>query len=151
MADAAAIFAIHVDAVTALCASHYGADQIGRWFEGRSAQNYLGAIDDNAIWLAEFGRAAIGYTEFFPGEMTSLFVHSAMAGRGIGSRLLRFAIDGASLGHSGPIRLAATLNGEEFYRKRGFVKTGDSFIERPSGLRLATVLMEFQPLTGRSS
>jgi L-amino acid N-acyltransferase YncA len=148
-ADATAIFDIHVDSVTTLCASHYSADQIGRWFEDRSARNYLGAIHDNAIWIAERDGVAIGYAEFFTGAVTSLFVGSAMAGRGVGSRLLCFAIDGASLGHSGPIRLEATLNGEEFYRKLGFSKTGDGFVERPSGLRLETVLMELYPLTGR--
>ena len=99
--------------------------------------------------MAELGGEAIGYAEFFTGEVTSLFVRNAMAGRGIGSRLLRFAIDGARLDHAGPIRLEATLNGEAFYRKHGFVKTGEGCLERPSGLRLETLLMALQPLTDR--
>jgi predicted GNAT family N-acyltransferase len=98
--------------------------------------------------MAELDGVAIGYAEFFTGEVTSLFVRSAMAGRGVGSRLLHFAIDGASLGHAGPIRLEATLNGEAFYRKHGFVKLGEGFLERPRGLRLGTILMERQSLTG---
>jgi len=140
--DAPVIFEIHVDSVTGLCASDYAEDQIRRWFDGRSSENYRGAIEAGAIWIAERAGKALGYTEFFPGEVTSLFVRSAMSGRGLGSLLLNFAIERASRGHQGPIRLEATMNGQPFYRKHGFVTVGAGCLVRPSGLRLETVLME---------
>jgi L-amino acid N-acyltransferase YncA len=144
LSDAAVIFEIHVDAVTNLCAAHYTADQIGRWFDGRSSQNYLSAIEHQALWIAERAGDALGYTEFFADEVTSLFIRSAMSGRGLGSLLLNFAIERISKGHQGPIRLEATMNGQQFYRKHGFVKVGEGCLIRPSGLRLETVLMERQ-------
>jgi len=140
--DAPAIFEIHVDSVTHLCAADYTEDQIRRWFDGRSPENYRGAIEAGAIWIAEQVGRALGYTEFFAGEVTSLFVRSAMAGRGLGSLMLNFAIERASQGHQGPIRLEATMNGQKFYRKHGFVKIGEGCLVRPSGLRLETVLMQ---------
>jgi GNAT superfamily N-acetyltransferase len=128
--------------VTNLCAKDYTPDQIHRWFDGRSSQNYLGAIESGAIWIAEEAGRALGYTEFFPGEVTSLFVRSDVSGRGLGSLLLNFAIAGASQGHEGSIRLEATMNGVQFYRKHGFVMVGEGCLVRPSGLRVETVLME---------
>ena len=140
--DAPVIFEIHVDSVTHLCAADYTEEQIRRWFDGRSPENYRGAIEAGAIWVAERAGRALGYTEFFPGEITSLFVRSATAGRGLGSLLLTFALERASHGHPGPIRLEATMNGQPFYRKHGFSKIGEASLVRPSGLRLETVLME---------
>lgn len=140
--DAPVIFKIHVDSVTNLCASHYSAEQVRRWFDGRSSQNYRSAIEHGAIWIAECAGVAVGYTEFWEEEITSLFVVSAMSGRGLGSRLLNFAIGRITKGHKGPIRLEATMNGQQFYQKHGFVTVGEGYLVRPSGLRLEIVHME---------
>jgi GNAT superfamily N-acetyltransferase len=55
-----------------------------------------------------------------PGEVTRLFILPEAAGLGLGRRLLEIGIEQARLGHSGPIRLEATINAEGFYQKHGF-------------------------------
>ncbi|WP_256466644.1 GNAT family N-acetyltransferase [Bradyrhizobium sp. 193] len=55
-----------------------------------------------------------------PGEVTRVFVLPEAAGAGLGRRLLEIGISQARLGHSGPIRLEATINPVGFYQKCGF-------------------------------
>jgi GNAT superfamily N-acetyltransferase len=144
------LFEIHRDAVTNGCRSHYSDDQISRWFEGRSPRIYLDAIESQAIWIAEMDRNILGFTEYWPGSVSMLFVRSEAAGMGVGALLLDFAVTAARQDHDGNITVEATLNAQKFYEKHGFVKTGENCLLRESGLRLETVLMDRIATTGPS-
>lgn len=140
--DRDTVFRLHVDSVTALCGSHYAKAQIDGWFVARSPDNYTRAIEGGALWIAEIDGEPVGFTEFFPGLISMLFVRGASAGQGIGLRLLNFALSGAQEGGGDVIKLEATLNAQAFYEKHGFMKVGDSHLRRASGVQLETVLME---------
>jgi hypothetical protein len=60
LADREAIFGLHVDSVTALCASHYTAAQISSWFVGRSPADYTGAIEFGGVWIARIDDELVG-------------------------------------------------------------------------------------------
>jgi ribosomal protein S18 acetylase RimI-like enzyme len=64
--------------------------------------------------------AVVGFVDAEPGEVTRLFILPEAAGVGLGRRLLEIGLAQARVGHSGPIRLEATINAEGFYRKYGF-------------------------------
>lgn len=139
--DRDTVFGLHVDSVTALCSSHYAKAQIDGWFVARSPDNYTRAIEGGALWIAEIDGEPVGFTEFFPGLISMLFVRGASAGQGIGLRLLNFAQSRAQQGGA-VVKLEATLNAQAFYEKHGFIKVGDSHLRRASGVQLETVLME---------
>jgi len=75
----------------------------------------------------------VGFVDAEPGEVTRLFILPEVAGIGLGRRLLEIGIAQARVGHSGPIRLEATINAEGFYRKHGFRSVGRSFFSHGLG------------------
>ncbi|XSC42586.1 GNAT family N-acetyltransferase [Bradyrhizobium sp. RDT10] len=75
----------------------------------------------------------VGFVDAEPGEVTWLFVLPNSAGLGFSRRLLKIGIEQARLGHSGPIRLEATLNAEGFYRQHGFRSPGRGYFSHGLG------------------
>jgi GNAT superfamily N-acetyltransferase len=133
------VFRLHMDSVQTLCGGHYSRDQMEAWFVGRSGANYLSAIGQGALWLAERDSRAVGFTEFFPGLISMLFVAGECSGAGLGSQLLAFSLEGARVG-AGTVRLESTLNAQTFYERHGFVEVGKSFLMR-AGVQIPTVAM----------
>lgn len=142
--DTGSLYGIHVDAVTQLCAASYSEAQIKGWFLGRTKDIYLGAIKSNMIWIAVAAGRPLGFTEFLPGEVSSLFVASDAAGQGVGSRLFQFALQRAQIGSRGVIKVEATTNAVGFYERYGFVPQGVGCLKRDSGFNIETVIMERQ-------
>ena len=142
IADAPVLFAIHVDAVTTGCRTHYAPHQIRNWFAGRRPEEYGGHLRRGDIWVAEGGDRILGFTECRPGGIDRLFVRPDSGGRGVGGRLLGFAIAIASAHDTQPIRIEATLNARTFYERHGFRAIGNGWFRQPSGVVIGTVLME---------
>ena len=70
-----------------------------------------------------------------------MFVAPEVAGRGLGSLLLRHAEHGlASAGHSRSY-LHATLSGEPFYRRRGYVFEARLLVPLPASAPLECITM----------
>lgn len=136
------VFSLHIDSVTALCGTHYTKAQVDGWFFARSLADYTRAIECGALWIAEIAGEPVAFTEVFPGKISMLFVRGASAGQGVGARLLEFALAQARAGADGVVRLEATLNAQAFYERHGFIKVGESRLQRASGMTLETVLME---------
>lgn len=142
LTDSDLVFRLHVDSVQALCGGHYSRDQMEAWFVGRSGANYRSAMAQGALWLAERDSQALGFTEFFPGLISMLFVAGAASGAGVGSQLLAFALEGAARG-GGQVGLESTLNARVFYERRGFVAVGPSRLLRGNGVQIPTVAMRY--------
>lgn len=118
--DAPAMHALHTASVTGLCSTHYPLDVIRRWIARRTPEGYYPAIDRGEMVVCEAGQTLVGWAHAVPGEVVGLFVHPGWAGRGVGVRLLARCLEDARRGHTGPIRLVATLNAQAFYEKHGF-------------------------------
>ena len=139
--DREAMYRIHVDSVRTLCAGHYSGNQIQRWFEGRSPDDYTGAIEYGGDWTACVQGEPVAFIEFFTKSISSLFVQSRFAGRGIGRMLMEHAL-ATMPGEEGRISIEATLNAVPFYERFDFKRVGDGQLRRASGLIIETVLME---------
>jgi GNAT superfamily N-acetyltransferase len=142
LADRETIFGLHVDSVTHLCVGHYSQAAIDSWFVGRTSDNYTGAIEYGGVWLAKHGAEPVGFVEVFPGMISMMFVGAAFAGKGIGGKLMHFALERATEEAGLVVSLESTLNAQVFYERYGFQKVGDGKLYRASGVELPTVLME---------
>ena len=111
---------LHTASVRTLCASHYSADIIGGWLQNRSAEGYLAPINRGAIFVAETGNRIVGFGEAAAGVVVAVYVDPAVPRQGVGSALLRHALEQARLEHSGPVRVESTLNAIGFYERHGF-------------------------------
>jgi predicted GNAT family N-acyltransferase len=75
----------------------------------------------------------VGFVDAVPGEVTRLFMLPEAARLGLGRRLLDIGIAQARLGHSGPIKLEATINAEGFYQRHGFRSMGRGYFSHGIG------------------
>ena len=142
--ETGAIYAVHRDSVTALCAGHYTPAQVAMWLDGRTPEMYLDAVAGGRLWVASGDDGAIaGFVEIEGRVLTKLFIRGASAGSGLGRRLLATAVDAIRASGAETVHLEATRNACDFYRKHGFVEIGTGTFSRGnSPVALEIVKME---------
>ena len=145
--DAARLHELHTSSVRALCAAHYSPDVIDGWLQSRSAAGYMPPIERGAIFVAERGSAIIGFGEAAAGVVVAVYVDPSATREGVGSAILRHAIDMADRDHGGPIRVESTLNASRFYGRHGFREMMRLSIKR-NLVEVSVVVMEM-PVTAR--
>ncbi|TWB04699.1 GNAT family N-acetyltransferase [Bradyrhizobium stylosanthis] len=122
--DAETVFDITKASIAGLSRGCYSPAQIENWMGERTPLFYEELIARGRMTVCLRNDVVIGFVDAEPGEVTRLFVLPGAAGFGVGKRLLDIGVAQARLGHSGPIRLEATINAEPFYRRYGFRRTG---------------------------
>ena len=118
--DAPRLHELHTVSVRTLCAPSYPPEIIDGWLKDRHPDGYLPGIESGALFVAEANAAIVGFGEAAAGVIFALYVDPAVARRGIGSTLLRRALELARRNHAGAINVEATLNAGRFYEKHGF-------------------------------
>jgi predicted GNAT family N-acyltransferase len=118
------VFEITKASIAGLSRGCYSPAQVENWMGDRTPRFYEELIAKGRMSVCVRNDVAIGFVDAEPGEVTRLFVLPAAAGSGVGQRLLDIGVAQARLGHSGPIRLEATINAESFYRRYGFRSMG---------------------------
>ena len=137
--DAPRLHELHTASVRTLCALHYSPDIIDGWLQNRSASGYLPPIERGAIFVAERDSTIIGFGEAAAGIIVAVYVDPGAIRQGVGSIILRHAIEMA--GRGGPTRLQSTLNAGGFYERHGFRELRRSSIKR-NLVEVPTVVME---------
>jgi GNAT superfamily N-acetyltransferase len=77
-----------------------------------------------------------------PTRIRAMFTAPDLARRGIGRAILQAAEDAARAAGFRRARLGATLSGEAFYRRSGYVEIGRETALLPDGTALAVIVME---------
>lgn len=141
-ADARAIHELHTASVTTLCVTHYPLGAIEPWLAQRTPEGYYPGIDAGEMFVCKMGGQTVGFGHAVPGEVLAIFVHPRWTRQGVGSLLLRQALERAEDSHPGPIKLQATLNAQPFYEKHGFVEKRRCALQR-GGIDMPVVEMEW--------
>jgi GNAT superfamily N-acetyltransferase len=128
--DASRLHELHTASVRALCSEHYSSEIIDGWLQNRSAIGYLTPIERDAIFVAERDSTIVGFGEAAPGVVVAVYVAPSAVHQGIGSAILRHAIEMARRAHDGPLRVESTLNASPFYERHGFREVKRSTIKR---------------------
>ncbi|WP_245476870.1 GNAT family N-acetyltransferase [Bradyrhizobium sp. Leo170] len=131
--DAEPVFKITKASIAGLGGASYSRDQIANWMGERTPAFYEALIAKGRMTVCEHEGSVVGFVDAEPGEVTRLFLLPEAAGAGLGRRLLEIGIARARMGHSGPIRLEATINAEGFYQKCGFRSVGRDVSSRGLG------------------
>lgn len=141
--DAETVFNITKASISGLAGAFYSRDQIKNWMGDRTPAFYEELVAKGRMTVCQREDVVVGFVDADPGEVTRLFILPEAAGVGLGRQLLEIGIAQARLGHSGPIRLEATMNAEGFYRKCGFRSMGrGSFSHGLGGEPIEIVYME---------
>jgi GNAT superfamily N-acetyltransferase len=77
-----------------------------------------------------------------PTRIRAMFTAPDVARRGVGRAILTAAENAARTAGFGRARLGATLSGEDFYRRSGYVEVGRETAPLPDGTAIAVVLMK---------
>ena len=118
--DAETVFNITKASIGGLGRTSYSQDQIANWMGERTPTFYRELIAAGRMTVSLRAGTVVGFVDAIPGEVTRLFLLPEAAGVGLGRKLLEIGVAQARLGHSGPIKLEATINAEAFYQKHGF-------------------------------
>jgi GNAT superfamily N-acetyltransferase len=98
-------------------------------------KHYAGPVDDQSDAERLDPRSE-------PTRIRAMFTAPDVARRGVGRAILAAAEDAARVAGFSRARLGATLSGEAFYRRSGYVEIGREAALLPDGTALAVVLME---------
>jgi len=112
--DAPRLHELHTAAVRSLCAPYYSPEIIDGWLHNRNPNGYLSPIERGAIFVAEENARVVGFGETAPGAIVAVYVDPSLTLHGVGSAILRRAIEVARRNHHGPIRVKSTLNASGF-------------------------------------
>lgn len=139
--DAPRIHELHTISVRALCCGHYASGVIDGWLANRQPDGYLPPIQRGDLFVAEREKRVIGFGEAVAGTIVAVYVDPSAVNHGVGTAIIRHAIEKARLGHSGPIRVESTLNAVPFYERFGFRELARSSVDR-GRVAVPVVVME---------
>jgi predicted GNAT family N-acyltransferase len=131
--DAETVFEITKASISGLAGASYSRNQIENWMGERTPTFYQELIAKGRMTVCLRNAVVVGFVDAVPGEVTRLFMLPEAARLGLGRRLLDIGIAQARLGHSGPIKLEATINAEGFYQRHGFRSMGRGYFSHGIG------------------
>lgn len=122
--DRRALWRIHSRSVEALCQGAYSSREVRTWVDLLREDGYLRPEQARTVLVAERGRQLVGFGQLdaFLGELEALYVVPEEVGHGVGSVLLSSLEDLAWRAGAQLMSLDASLNAEDFYRARGYVR-----------------------------
>lgn len=143
VADAPALARVQRASVRGLARGAYPARQLALWSRlGPLYYRWTLVAGGEIAFVAERAGRVIGYAAFTlgpPGEVTAVFVRPAAAGRGVGTALLARVEAEALRRGARRLVLKASLNGEPFYRARGYRGGRRIQVPLPGGGGLAAI------------
>ncbi|WP_223487072.1 GNAT family N-acetyltransferase [Pseudomonas sp. A-RE-19] len=151
--DAQTAFDIRLQAIRHQCIGAYTMEQMLVWTAGAARDGYSDLMDKHFYLGCIQGEpVATGMLDLENCEIGAIFVLPSFMQQGIGLRILNhLEYLSRELGLK-EVKLDATLNAADFYRRCGFVGDERAIYHSPSGLQLACVPMVkgLLPLTGEA-
>ncbi len=146
VADADALCEIQVSAIRQLGLSHYSRRDVDAWAAGLKADHHAALVAATCVLLAERAEQPIGWgsLNLQSGEIVSLYVRPAEAGRGVGHRLLTKLIERGRAAGLTRIFCESSLGAVGVYQSAGFVPGEPSFHELPDRSQIQCVRMEWR-------
>ncbi|MBD8613181.1 GNAT family N-acetyltransferase [Pseudomonas putida] len=140
--DSQTAFTIRLLAIRHHCIGAYSEAQLLAWTAGAAEDGYYSLMEKHFyLGCIEGEPVATGMLDFENGEIGAIFVHPGYVHRGIGRKVLdHLEYLARNLGLK-EVKLDATLNAADFYRRYGFTGEETAIYHSPSGLQLACVPM----------
>ncbi len=123
--------------------SIYDPSELESWAAGLSAPRYSDAMRDGEAFEIATDTAGnvIAFCSFERDRVKGLYVDPAWANRGVGSLLLQRAEASIRLAGQDAIQVCASLSGQPFYERHGYVVIRTEPMKTRGGLSIETVQM----------
>jgi putative acetyltransferase len=144
LADAAAMFAVHMAAIRVLAASHYSPQQLQAWCGDRSADSYISSIENKVVLVAISPLGSVcGFGQLNEPAATveAVYVAPEAVRKGIGRKLLALLEAHAFAASVPSLQLDSSLNAVAFYDKAGYAPVCKTLHELAPGTFLPCVTM----------
>jgi GrpB-like predicted nucleotidyltransferase (UPF0157 family)/GNAT superfamily N-acetyltransferase len=144
-ADVDAIAAAHVDSILTLGPATYDPAIVKVWGAQRNGEPYLNAMRRGEAFFVAVDEVVLGFSSHRvenDRHRTAIYVRGIAARQGIGSRLLRCAIDAALSRGATEVWVDASLIAVQFYQRNGFSVLGSGRHRLEAGLEMPCVHMK---------
>ena len=140
--DSQTAFDIRLLAIRHQCIGAYRETQLLAWTAGAADDGYYTLMEKHFYLGCMDGEpVATGMLDLENREIGAIFVHPGFMQQGIGGRILKHLECLARELGLKEVKLDATLNAADFYRRCGFVGEEPAIYHSPSGLQLACIPM----------
>ncbi|MEO4015150.1 GNAT family N-acetyltransferase [Pseudomonas rossensis] len=140
--DCRTAFDIRLQAIRYQCIGAYTPQQLDVWTSGAAEDGYCGLMEKHFYLGCIQGEpVATGMLDLERREIGAILVLPGFMQRGIGKRILDYLECLARDLGLVEVKLDATLNAAQFYRRCGFVGEQTAIYQSPSGLQLACIPM----------
>ena len=141
--DAKSIHKLCMCSIKELYKGFYSDNIIHGLTDNKAPENWFSAIDRNILFVAIKDSEIVGFGGAIPGEIWAIYVLPSHIKSGIGTILLRHAMEIALIEKSN-ITVESSLNAAGFYAKNGFVEL-ERKTARHGAVELPVILMGYKP------
>ncbi len=135
---------MHIASIRKLCANHYTRRQIDAWTRVLVPSVYEQALQEKVVLTAcDSGEdlSGLGILDIENKELSAVYVHPDVVGKGVGSRLLEALETIARNSSILDITVHATLNAKGFYLAHGYLEKELTAHHLPNGTQLVCIRM----------
>jgi putative acetyltransferase len=143
-ADKEKLSKMHIASIRKLCANHYTRQQLDAWTSVLVPQVYEQALKEKVVLTAcDSGGdlSGLGILDIENKELSAVYVHPDVVGKGVGSKLLKALEKIAQSSGLIDITVHATLNAKGFYLAHGYLEQESTSHHLPNGSKLACIRM----------
>ena len=133
----------HKASIRGLCKDAYPAECIEKWTRILIPEIYESAIREKILMVVEEenGISGFGILDIGNTELSALYVHPGMTGKGMAKTILARLEAIASEKSAHQLTLCSTVNALGFYQRHGYIEDGKTFHELPDGLHIECIKM----------
>ncbi len=127
------------------CSRSYSSQVIESWagspWPERFHKNKEGG-DDQYVYVVHGEIVCFGSLNLEKHTLVSLFVSPEQSGKSIGQIMLDFLVSKAVSSEISVLKIDSSLNAANFYKRHGFIETGQSTYRTQNGVNIESVQME---------
>ncbi|MFT4261008.1 MAG: GNAT family N-acetyltransferase [Candidatus Woesearchaeota archaeon] len=117
LSDSYFLIKVHRESVRVIAKNHYSKAAIRGW-TSKKPYNFKKFVRASNSYVYEKDKKILGFVNFSKNKIWGLYIHPSVKGKGIGKRLLTFALNKIK-GYK-QIELESSLVAVEFYKSQGF-------------------------------
>jgi putative acetyltransferase len=124
LADAGRLFELRRQAIVALAPKDMSVAEAKTWAATLTVEGMKRKVRELEVWVAQVNGTVVGWGAIHGDRLEGLYTDPAFIGRGVGTELLGLLETLMQARGIPAVMAEASVNAEEFYRRRGYEPVG---------------------------